>query len=173
MPYDGNGIYNPIDPPDFPAEPGTVIRAAQYNNQILDMAQALSNCLTRDGQGEPTADISWNGFRLTSLGAAVNPADAVRLDQIAGLVDSNLADGFTINNNTAIKMKNSGGTALLFAFVGSDNNVYFCYDAVGNWFMRYNQATGTVEFSKPSTFTGNMRVVGNMMATGNVGAFQP
>ena len=53
MPFDGNGVYNPLSPPVFPAVPGETILAAYYNQQIDDIADALSNCLTRDGQGDP------------------------------------------------------------------------------------------------------------------------
>lgn len=82
MPFDGNGVYNPLGSPIFPAVPGTTITASQYNQQILDMAGALSNCITRDGQGKPTANIDWNNFRITGLANAVNNADAVAKAQM-------------------------------------------------------------------------------------------
>lgn len=88
MPFDGNGIYNPIGAPDFPAVSGTLIRASQYNNEILDIADALSNCITKDGQSLPTNHIPWNNKRITSLASAVNSADAVNLGQTQGLVDA-------------------------------------------------------------------------------------
>lgn len=94
MPFDGNGIYTPIPAPNFPAVSGTTITASQYNLEIYDIAGALSNCLTRDGQGAPTSNISWNNFKITGLGPGTNPSDAVNKSQmdtaIASEIDTNV-----------------------------------------------------------------------------------
>lgn len=60
MPFDGSGNYVPAAAPSFPAVAGTTIVATYYNNVINDIADALSNCLTRDNQGKPTGAINWN-----------------------------------------------------------------------------------------------------------------
>jgi hypothetical protein len=84
MPYDGNGLFVPLPPPDYPAVTGTTIRAAQFNNNLADVQQGLSNAITRDGQGRPTADINWAGYNLSNVGnfsadaAAVNGYDVLR-----------------------------------------------------------------------------------------------
>lgn len=69
MPFDGSGNYSPAPAPNFPAVGGTTITAAYYNAVINDLATALTNCITRDGQGKPTATINWNGQDLTNLNA--------------------------------------------------------------------------------------------------------
>ena len=76
MPFDGSGNYTPAAAPNFPAVGGTTIVAAYYNAVINDIATALSNTLTRDGQGMPTANINWNGKNLTNVATfgAVNAA---------------------------------------------------------------------------------------------------
>ena len=67
MPFDGSGNYSPPSAPTFPAVSGQVITASYYNSVITDIATALQNCLTRDGQGRPSADINWNAKDLTNV----------------------------------------------------------------------------------------------------------
>lgn len=67
MPFDGSGNYVPPTAPTFPAVAGTTIVAAYYNAVINDLASAISTCLTRDGQGKPTANIDWNNKNLTNV----------------------------------------------------------------------------------------------------------
>lgn len=68
MPFDGSGNYVPPSPPAFPAVPNTTIASAHFNSVIGDLGTALSNCITRDGQGKPSADLDWNGKDLTNVG---------------------------------------------------------------------------------------------------------
>lgn len=67
MAFDGSGNYVVLAPPVFPAITGQPIVASYYNQQINDIAAGLSLCITRDGQGKPTADIDWNGKDLTNV----------------------------------------------------------------------------------------------------------
>lgn len=68
MPYDGSGNFTPVAAPAFPAIAGQVITAAYFNQTILDMtSNGLTNALTRDGQGRPTANINWNAKNLTNV----------------------------------------------------------------------------------------------------------
>jgi hypothetical protein len=68
MPFDGSGNYTPAAAPNFPASAGATIVSTYYNAVINDLVTALNNCLTRDGQGKPSAAISWNGQNLTNMG---------------------------------------------------------------------------------------------------------
>lgn len=68
MPFDGSGNYTPAAAPNFPAVGGTAISSAYYNAVINDIAAALSNCLTRDGQGRPTSHIDFNAKNLSNVG---------------------------------------------------------------------------------------------------------
>lgn len=69
MPFDGSGNYVPPGAPTFPAVAGNTIVAAQYNALINDVAAALSICITRDGQGKPSAAIDWNNKNLSNVSA--------------------------------------------------------------------------------------------------------
>lgn len=87
MPFNGSGTYNPIGGGDFPAVDGQLIRADQYNNEIYDIATALTSCLTRDGQSPPTANLPMAGMRLTGLGDGVSPQDSATVAQVSPLND--------------------------------------------------------------------------------------
>lgn len=69
MPFDGAGNYVPAAAPNFPAISGNVVAATYYNNVINDIATALTLCITRDGQGKPSAAIDWNAKNLTNVAA--------------------------------------------------------------------------------------------------------
>ena len=69
MPFDGNGNYSPPAPPTFPAVNGEVIRSDYFNSIITDIATALSNTLTKDGQSLPTAAIDFNGQDIEDVDA--------------------------------------------------------------------------------------------------------
>lgn len=46
---------------------GINITASRFDTEDDGFAGGLSNCLTRDGQGGPTANISWNGYSITNV----------------------------------------------------------------------------------------------------------
>lgn len=69
MPFNGSGTYTPAAAPNFPAVSGAAINSTYYNAVINDIATAMSNAITRDGQGKPSAAINWNGQNLTAVGA--------------------------------------------------------------------------------------------------------
>jgi hypothetical protein len=111
MPFDGSGNYTPAASPNFPAIGGEVISAAYYNAVINDIAAALSNTLTRDGQGKPTANIDWNAKNLSGV-AALTAVSAT----IATLTATNLTASGTITGNLAGNVTgnvtgNTSGTA--------------------------------------------------------------
>lgn len=66
MPFNGNGTFSPPSP-QYPAVAGTLIKSADWNAIVSDIAAGLSNCVTRDGQSPATADISMGGYGLTNL----------------------------------------------------------------------------------------------------------
>lgn len=91
MPFDGSGNYTPAASPNFPAIGGTTISAAYYNAVINDIASALSNTLTRDGQGRPSVDINWNAKSLTNVN---------NLGAVSGAFTGNVSVGGTLSAPT-------------------------------------------------------------------------
>ena len=85
MPFNGSGTFNPLSAPTFPAVTGAVIFAARFNSNLTDIHQGLSNCLTRDGQSVPTANLPMGGMKLTGLAAGSVAGDSVRYEQLTAL----------------------------------------------------------------------------------------
>lgn len=124
MAFDGNGTYDPIAPPDFPAVPETTIRAQQYNSQILDIALALSNCVTRDGQSPATADLPMNGNKHTLVGEATLRTQYARAQEVQDN-SMNLLDSVTGTDTltaTAPLSLDSLATGMKFTFVPAEAN---------------------------------------------------
>lgn len=77
MAFDGNGNYDP-PAPEYPFITQTVIGSADMNAIIQDIANALTNCMTRDSQGAPSVNLNLFAKKIVNLGAATNPNDAMR-----------------------------------------------------------------------------------------------
>ncbi len=61
---------------------GLDIEATLHDAHDQDIANGLSNCITKDGQTTITATIGFNSQRITSLGAATARTDAIRAAQV-------------------------------------------------------------------------------------------
>jgi hypothetical protein len=67
MPWSGTGIFTPTGA-GYPAVGGTTILASFYNAMISDLTGVgFANCITRDGQGKPSAQIDWNSQNLVNV----------------------------------------------------------------------------------------------------------
>lgn len=75
--FDGNGTYNRYYNWTQDAANGIPIMASRVDTEDSGFAAALSICITRDGQGKPTADIPWNNKKITNLADATGTQDAM------------------------------------------------------------------------------------------------
>jgi hypothetical protein len=81
MPFNGAGTFSLVA--GNPVVTGTVISSTWANNTLSDIASnGLTNCLTKDGQQTPTANIPMGGFQITGLGNATTRGAAVNAGQI-------------------------------------------------------------------------------------------
>lgn len=80
MPRDTSGNY--VLPAGTLVNVGEDITPSQHNPPFLDVAQALSDSLSRDGRGGMRAAFNGGGFRATNLAAGVQPTDAVIMSQL-------------------------------------------------------------------------------------------
>ena len=87
MPLDGSGFYS-LPTPAFPAVPNTLIASADFNTVLNDIAQALSNCLYRDGQAIPNDDFDMGNNKIIRLAPGTAPTDAVNFGQLSALETS-------------------------------------------------------------------------------------
>jgi hypothetical protein len=72
MPFNGTGTFNNLYDwtKDFdPATGKRKIDSTKMQAQDTDIAAALSNCLTRDGQGKPLTALDFNGQNLSNVNA--------------------------------------------------------------------------------------------------------
>ncbi len=86
MPFNGSGTFIPaitfVD--DTPAT------AEDQNTQDLDLADGLTNCMTRDGQAPATDNLSMGGFQLKQVAAGTVTTDAANVSQINGVLAAGL-----------------------------------------------------------------------------------
>lgn len=78
MSFNGAGVYTPPGA-SFPAVTATTISSTKYNAVIEDIATALTNCVTRDGQSPATADIPMGGFKHTNVADAAASTDGANI----------------------------------------------------------------------------------------------
>ena len=71
---------NPIDPIKFTAEEN-------------DIANGLSTCILKDGTQTVTADIPWNGKKITNLGTPTNGGDAANKTYVDNLISTGTFTG--------------------------------------------------------------------------------
>lgn len=144
MPFNGSGVFQRAYNWVNDAALSINITASRVDADSNDFASGLSNCITRDGQGVPSATISWNNQRLADLAPAVDAKDAVsfsfadgRYLQIAGAADARYllinganamianfnAGGFQVNNAAPATTANDLVTyAQLSAATGSSTS---------------------------------------------------
>lgn len=84
MPYNGSGTfyrnYNWVQ--DYGN--GILIDPSRVDNDSNDFANGLTNCITRDGQGKPAANISWNNYQINFLANPTLSTDALNLGYADG-----------------------------------------------------------------------------------------
>lgn len=93
MPFNGSGTYTL--PAGNPVTTGTTISSATTNNTNSDIATALTNCITRDGQSTPSANLPMNSHKLTGLAAGTSNGDSVRYEQISSFITASSTDTLT------------------------------------------------------------------------------
>lgn len=81
MAYNGSGVFSLVS--GNPVVTGTTISSTWANNTLSDIANnGLTNCLTKDGQQTPTANIPLGGFKITGLGNGTTLTDAATMGQV-------------------------------------------------------------------------------------------
>lgn len=81
MAFNGSGAFLPQDPPAYPAVAGEDIIADYFNAIIDDINSGFGNCVTRDGQSPPTANLPMGNFKHTGAAAASAAGEYLTYDQ--------------------------------------------------------------------------------------------
>jgi hypothetical protein len=110
MAFNGSGTYNL--PAGNPVVTGTTISSSTTNTTNSDIATALTNCITRDGQSTPSANLPMNAKKLTGLAAGTSAGDSVRYEQVVlsggalGTPSSGTLSSCTVDGTNAVGYKN-------------------------------------------------------------------
>lgn len=82
MPRNGSGTYtSPVNSWN-PQVNGALATGPDFNSQLTDIANALTQSISADGQTPATGNFNMNGFKLTSLTAGSNVGDSVTWQQL-------------------------------------------------------------------------------------------
>lgn len=120
MPFNGSGTFEALDPPIFPAVTATVISSTYFNQNITDIQDGLSNCMTLDGQSVVTAVLPLNGFRFSDCSDATTGDEFATLTQVRNhpgvifLSDVSGVDAVAGDANSAITSYIEGQLVLFY-----------------------------------------------------------
>jgi hypothetical protein len=99
MPWNGSGVFTRIRNWVNEAASGIPILPAEFDEQEQDfVAAGFGNCITRDGQGGPTADIPWNNFGITGLRAPALGGDVVNKTYVDTATANRSMGGYRYTN---------------------------------------------------------------------------
>jgi hypothetical protein len=157
MPYNGSGTYSL--PAGNPVVTGTAISSTTTNNTNSDIATALTNCMTRDGQSPPTENIPMGGNKLTGLASGTASGDALQYGQISELTNFVIA---------AATGDETGTGALVFAESPSLVTPALGTPASGNLTNCTVNGTNTIGYRKIPQ-SGSEKTTAYTLATTDVG----
>lgn len=124
MAFNGSGTYNL--PSGNPVVTGTTISSTWANTTLSDIASALTNCITRDGQSPATGNIPMGNYKLTGIGSPTTTGDALVWGSNATIAALTLTTALTVANGgtgaatlTGL-IKGNGTSAFTAAVSGTD-----------------------------------------------------
>jgi hypothetical protein len=88
MPFDGSGNFQRTFPPGGwvgDAQSLIKIKSDRHDTHDKDLADGLTNCITKDGQSQPINDIPMNGHKIVNLAEPINDTDAATLKTVKSI----------------------------------------------------------------------------------------
>jgi hypothetical protein len=85
MPFNGSGTFT-VYTPGNPIANGDTSNATYFNNTMTDFATGLSNTMTKDGQGVPTANIPMGNNKIVNLANGTISTDAAAYGQVTAAI---------------------------------------------------------------------------------------
>lgn len=85
MPRNNDGTFTYANSSVNPAVPLTTISSSDFNSQVQDTADALTDSLSRSGLGEMQANLKMGGYKVTGLGQGSASGEAVSFEQLGNL----------------------------------------------------------------------------------------
>lgn len=197
MPFNGSGVFVRNYSWVSDATNSIPITASRMDADTNDIAQGLTDCITRDGQSPALANIPMGGFRFTNVANAVNPNEYITLSQGNALYNATLGytpvnkagdtmtGGLTATGLTAavaganevdISWTNNG-VRRFFGFVDSTSNTWGLATCDGSGAfastaISISRTTGQVTFPSQVFAVGGATITGTVITTGAGSGFQ-
>jgi hypothetical protein len=177
MPYNGSGTYTP-PAADFPAITQTVISSSKYNNTINDVAAALTNAVTRDGQSPMTAALPMGGWPITGIALGSLSAPSISFTGLSGTGFSATASslnmslngspkvyltatGLGVNITPSYEFSLSGASSILNMEIRNNSNLGVPGNAT---FLRFTDPSGTKSsLGSPGDGSSQFQIYTNML----------
>lgn len=167
MAFNGSGTFNRLTPSYAGSTcwaqekaGGFKIVASRHDTHDQDIADGLSNCITKDGQTTPTANISLGGFQLTNVGTGTARTHGVTLGQIqdGGAIwagtSSGAANVYTSSLTPAIT---SYVTGMRVMFIAHQSNTGACtFGLNGLTATAIRKSDGTVALAANDILSGQV-----------------
>ena len=109
MSRNGSGVYSL--PAGNPVVTNTTISSTWANNTLTDIATALTNSISADGQTTITGNLQMNSNKLTGLAVGTVNGDSVEYSQLIGLLVNPTLSGDVTMSGTAFVLIPKGTTA--------------------------------------------------------------
>lgn len=114
----GSGTFNLLTNSWNPATNGTPATAADYQALINDVAAAITQSLSKDGQTAMTGNLPAGGNKITGLAAGTTAGDSVRYEQISASALATILATDPAAIRTAIAAAAAGSNADITALTG-------------------------------------------------------
>lgn len=188
MSYNGNGVYSPPSP-EYPAVTNTTISSSDFNTIINDIAVALTNCLTKDGQSTASAKINFaSGVgtdtiseRTSNTGVTVDGMlikdGGLTADDDAFLIQDNLdntkklavdCSGITTGNTRTLTIPDKSGIPLLASDLIGEIKMWAGSTAPTGWFELNGSAISRTTYANLFAILGTTYGAGDGSTTFNL-----
>lgn len=124
-----NGTNNGSDVWEQDKDDGTKIVASLHDIHDEDLADGIQNCLTKDGQNTPTANLPMGGFKHTGVGAATDKGHYPSGNQIstkAITFGGTSTGGANVYSITLPFKPNALVTGAIYSFIAHQNSSNTC-----------------------------------------------
>lgn len=166
IPYNGSGTFSRLYSWVVDAANSVNISSTKTDAEMNGFAAGLTNCVTRDGQSPPSADLPMGGKKLVNLGNASVSTDALNMatgDARYLSASSALPHNLTFNN--------AGSGAASGAVFDATANIVVSFNTLGaaglaatNLFT-YAGTSPTLDIPSPNnSTTGGLRVRANAVS---------
>jgi hypothetical protein len=166
VPFNGSGTFSRLYSWVTDAANSINISASRTDAEMNGFAAGLSNCVTRDGQSPPSADLPMGGKKLTNLGAATVGTDA--LSQAAG--DARYLQG-SVGLSNLLTFNNAGAGAASGATFGGAAAITISYNSIGAAPLASPVFTGAPLSTTPVTADNTTKIATTAYVQANLASY--